>query len=233
VSIRLHQFPTSLGVANLSPFCLKVETWLKLAGVPYEIAWTPDPRKAPLGKLPYIVDDGKVIADSSCIIEHLQRTHGVKLDEGLSETQRALAHAFHRMLDEHLYWCIVYARWVEDSGWRVIKPIFFAPLPALLRPLIARVARRGTLAQLRGHGLGRHNRDEVYHRAAQDIDALAAQLGAQPFFLGSEPRSIDASVYAFLASAWQVQIDTPLKPLVARHANLVDYCRRMQARCFP
>jgi glutathione S-transferase len=230
--IKLHQFPTSLGIPNPSPFCIKAETYLKLAGLPYEVVVTPDPRKAPLGKLPYIVDGDRVIHDSSCIVEHLERVHGVKLDAALTTAQRAAAHAFQRMLEEHLYWAVVYARWIEDIGWNTIRPIYFAPLPALLRPLISRVARGQVRRDLHGHGLGRHHRDEIYRRAAQDIDAIAAQLGDQPFFFGGEPTGIDASVYAFLASCWQVQVDSPLKAAVALHPNLTAYCARMSGRCF-
>lgn len=35
-SLRLFQFPRILGVPNLSPFCCKLETWLRIAGIPYD-----------------------------------------------------------------------------------------------------------------------------------------------------------------------------------------------------
>ena len=34
--IRLHQFPPVFG-RNVSPFTLKLETWLRLARLPYEV----------------------------------------------------------------------------------------------------------------------------------------------------------------------------------------------------
>ena len=49
--IELYQFPRAFGLPNPIPFCMKVETYLKLTGLPYEVKDT-DPRKAPLGKLP-------------------------------------------------------------------------------------------------------------------------------------------------------------------------------------
>ncbi|HUP92316.1 MAG TPA: glutathione S-transferase family protein [Solimonas sp.] len=230
--IKLYQFHTALGLPNLSPFCLKVEAFLRLAGLPYEIVWTPNPGKGPLGKLPFIRDGETIVADSSAIVEHLKRAYGVTLDAQLTPPQRALATAFRRLLEEHLYWALIYARWVQDEGFARIAPVFFAPLPAPLRGLVARIARRQTLRAAHGHGLSRHAPEEVWRRAGEDIDALAAQLGDQPFFLGSEPTSIDASVYAFVANCWQVQMDTPLKALVARHPNLTAYCMRMSGRCF-
>jgi hypothetical protein len=59
--ITLYQFEPAFGLPNASPFCLKLETWLRMAGLPYEA-----PRmtlsamgRSPKGKLPYIVDEGK------------------------------------------------------------------------------------------------------------------------------------------------------------------------------
>ena len=46
-SIKLFQFPRMFGIPNLSPFCCKLETWLRIAGISYEIVETPDPRKGP------------------------------------------------------------------------------------------------------------------------------------------------------------------------------------------
>jgi glutathione S-transferase len=232
VTIRLHQFPAMLGIPNPSPFCMKVETWLRLAGLPYEVVVENNPAVGPLGKLPFIEDGGATVADSSSIIAHLSRTHAVKLDHNLRAAQRSHAHALQRMLEEHLYWALVYSRWIEDASWAVIGPTFFASVPALLRPLIMRISRNGVRRDLHGHGLGRHPREEIYRRAAEDIESLSAELGDQPYFLGGEPTSVDASAYAFLAGCWMAQLDTPLKALVGKHHNLTAYCTRMTGRCF-
>src|SRR5262249_56922696 len=63
--IKLFQFPRMFGIPNLSPFCCKLETWLRITRVPYEVVDTPDPRKGPKGKLPFIQDAAMPIADSS------------------------------------------------------------------------------------------------------------------------------------------------------------------------
>lgn len=82
--IKLHQFPPLWGLPNASPFCMKVETWLRMAALPYETAVVFNPAKAPKGKLPFITDNGKVVADSGLIIDYLKETYGDKLDGGLS-----------------------------------------------------------------------------------------------------------------------------------------------------
>ena len=32
--IKLFQFPPAFGLPNASPFCMKLETWLRMAGLP-------------------------------------------------------------------------------------------------------------------------------------------------------------------------------------------------------
>jgi len=231
--IKLHQYPSGWGMPNLSPFCMKVETWLRLAGLPYEVVVTPAPFKAPLGKLPVVTDGGRPIPDSHTILEELARSHGVKLDDGLAPAQRATALAFTRLCSEHLYWAIVYARWGDAGGWAKIQPVFFGFLPGPVRWLVAALARRGTLKQLHGHGLGRHPPEEILRRGALDLEAISDFLGGKPFMLGDRPTSLDATVYAFVANVLDVPIDGPLKRAAAGRANLVEYCRRMRARCFP
>ena len=75
--IKLFQFPRLFGIPNVSPFCCKLETWMRIARIPYEVVSTPDPRKGPKGKLPFIEDAGVRIADTSLIVDHLVRTRGV------------------------------------------------------------------------------------------------------------------------------------------------------------
>src|SRR5207249_3083662 len=79
----------------------KLETWLRIAQVPYEVVDTPDPRKGPRGKLPFIEDAGVRIADTSVIVDHLVKTRGVNPDARLDDSQRAIALLVQRTLEEH------------------------------------------------------------------------------------------------------------------------------------
>lgn len=231
--IKLHQFARALGVPNPSPFCMKVEVWLRLAGLPYEVVAS-TPLGTPKRKLPYIRDDGTTVCDSHDIIAYLETKYGVNLDAELTAEQKAVSLAFDRLFAEHLYWPLLYSRWIEDSGWAQIRPIFFDPLPPVVRTLLANFVRKQTRDSLHGHGMGRHQPAEIYARAGQDLRALSAQLGDKPFFIGAQATNLDATGFAFLANIWDARIkDSPLKPLMAAHANLVAYCERMRQRCFP
>ena len=61
--IKLFQFPRLFEVPNLSPFCCKLESELRIAGIPYETVNISDPRKGPKGKLPFIEDGSRRIAE--------------------------------------------------------------------------------------------------------------------------------------------------------------------------
>ena len=52
--VTLVQFPPVWG-RNVSPFSLKLESWLKLADIPYDVRDSTNIFKAPKGKLPYVI----------------------------------------------------------------------------------------------------------------------------------------------------------------------------------
>jgi glutathione S-transferase len=230
--ITLWQFRPALGLPNASPFCMKVETWLRLAGLQYRPRTTLLPTRGPLGKLPFVQDGRRRIPDSSCIIEELSKAHGVDLDTALDVQARATAHAYAKMLEEHLYWALIYARWLDPAHWPAVRRAFFGTLPRGMRGAVARLAQHKIARDARGQGLMLHPPQEVYRRAAQDIDALAALLDGQPYMMGRQASTLDAIAYAFLANCWEAQLDTPLKSAVGNHPNLVAYCDRMKQRCF-
>ena len=138
-----------------------------------------------------------------------------------------------RMLEEATYFCLAYARWIDDAGFDAVKGELFASMPALARAIVPGIARRMVRKQVHAQGTGRHAPEDIYAMAAEDLQALSQILGEKPYFLGSEPRSIDATAYAFLAPLLWSPMPPGFKGAVAKHANLVAYCERMKARYYP
>src|SRR5262245_57268478 len=122
--ITLYSFGRAFGLPDPSPFVTKVEMLLKLSGLPYRTD-TEGFGKAPKGKLPYIDDDGVRVADSTFIRWHLESKHGIDFDRGLSAEQRAVAWAFEKMAEDHLYWPLVHSRWVDDANFAKGPMVFF------------------------------------------------------------------------------------------------------------
>ncbi len=209
---------------------MKLVTWATMAGIEFTIRAAP-PLKSPTGKLPFItVDGGQPIAGSGPAIDHLTDRFQVTLDDGQSNEDLARAHAIRRMCEEHLYFVMVYSRWMEPENWVKARAEYFKPVPAPIRPLVAAMARRGVRQSLHGQGIGRHSRDQIYEFGSRDIGALAALLDNRDYVLGTEPRSVDASVYGVLATLIYPPIESPLKEAARAQANLVAYCDRMRDR---
>jgi glutathione S-transferase len=206
--IKLHQFPTDFGLPNFSPFCMKLEVFLKMADIDYEIVEVNNPAKGPKHKAPFIEDGDLSMGDSELIIAYLQKKHGIDLDQGLSAAQRALSRSVQKMLDEHLYWAMVYSRWIDDRGFAIVGPLFFGDMPPIIRNLVPKIARRGVSKALWQVGMGRHSNDEIY------------------------AFGVDACAFAYVASMVIPPIENPLKEAVKSQPRLLAYHERMMQRYF-
>ncbi|MBE9118673.1 glutathione S-transferase family protein [Lusitaniella coriacea LEGE 07157] len=232
-TIELYQFVPAWELPNSSPFCLKLETYLRMVKLPFKTVVTNDLRQAPKGKMPYIRDRGKIIADSNLILEYLQQTYGCNLDDHLNASELAISLAMKRLLEENLYWVLTYSRWQEPKNWAITKAAFFDDFPPILRQIIPPLARKTTLQNLHGQGIGRHSASEVYQIGTLDAIALSNFLAEKPFFMGDRPTTLDATAYGILANILWVPIESPLKQKVQTLTNLVDYCQRMKAQFYP
>lgn len=229
--LTLYQFPGAFGLQSLSPFCTKVELYLRLAGVPYQ-AKPGNPRRAPKGKLPYAEIEGEAVADSSTIIARCQARYGDPLDGALSVEQRARGHLVQRTAEEHLYWGLLSVRWVDDEVWSgAYRQEIAALLPGVMRPL-AGLLRRGVRQNLLAHGLGRHSREELAARCVQDLDAIANVLGAAPFFGGERPCVADCSAAAVLVHLARTPGEHPLLCALRQREGLVAYAERVHGLAF-
>lgn len=226
--IILYAFGPMWGLPDPSPFVIKAETQLKMAGLAYRTD-RGDRDKAPKGKLPYIEDDGEVIADSVYIRDHLERKHGVDLDAGLTAAQRAQAWTIERMLEDHLYWAIVHARWSDDANFARGPADFFKGAPQA----VMEGARSQVLANLHGQGFGRHAPATVADLARRSFAALSELLGDQPFLFGDTPTGTDASAFATLTAALAAHFESEVRAAAEGFPNLVAYRDRMMSRFHP
>jgi glutathione S-transferase len=230
--ITLYAFGPFFGCPDASPFVMKGEMLLKLAGLPYQTD-TRGFTRAPKGKLPYILDDGAVVADSTLIRLHIEKKYGFDFDAGLSQRDRGVAWSVEKMLEDHLYWLMVYWRWMIDENFDRGPRHFFDRAPALIRPLIIGMVRRKVRANLHAHGLGRHNADEKNALAARCIDALSQVLGDNAYLMGPKPCGADATAFAFIAAALPEIFASPLRDKVLACGNLVAYRDRLMREFHP
>jgi glutathione S-transferase len=230
--ITLFQFAPSFGLPNASPFCMKLETYLRMVELPYKIVEQADLSKAPKGKMPFIQDNDRTIADSNLIIDYLKATYGDPLDAHLTPVEQAIALAMQRLIEENLYWALVYSRWEEATNWPLLKTVYFESLPPVIKQLVPGIARKETRKNLKGHGMGRHQAEEIYTIGKKDLTALATFLGDKPFFMGDRPTSLDACAHASLKNVLCPQLPSPLLDHARQFPQFVSFCQRMDDRYY-
>jgi glutathione S-transferase len=230
--ITLYTFGPAFGLPDMSPFVTKAEMLLKLAGLGYQTD-TGGFSKAPKGKLPYMIDDGETIADSTFIRWHLEKKYGIDFDRGLGTEQRATAWAFEKMLEDHAYWTVLHARWGNDDNFDKGPRAYFERVPMPMRLVVQRMARRQMKAELHGHGMGRHSEEEIVALGTRSLEAASDLRADKPFMMGSEPTGLDATGFAFIGGALCPCFETPLRSAVERRDNLKRYVGRMAERFYP
>jgi glutathione S-transferase len=230
--ITLYNFGPMFGLPDPSPFVTKAEMLLKLSGLPFQ----KDPGgfgKAPKGKLPYIQDDGRVVADSSFIRLHLEQRHGIDFDKGLSARDRGVAWAVEKMCEDHLYWVMLNDRWLDTTNFERGPAHFFDRVPAPVRGLVRKMVRGRVRKSLHAQGMGRHTQDEMNQLGERALGSIAAILGDQPYLMGAVPCGADATVYAFMLGTLCPHFESPLRSMAERHPNLVAYCKRLTLEFYP
>jgi glutathione S-transferase len=231
--LTLYAFGPGFGLPDPSPFVTKADVLLKMSGVPYRKDTTTGFKKAPKGKLPYIDDDGLTVADSTFIRMHLERKYSIDFDAGLSPAELGIAWAFEKMCEDHLYWAVVHARFMDDANFNVGPRRFFDGVPAPLRPLVVAMVRRKVRRALWGQGLGRHSDEEIAQLAVRDLAAIADFLGDKPYLMGARPCGADATVFAFVAACLPARFRTPIRIAAELQPNLVAYRDRMLGQYYP
>lgn len=232
-TITLHTFGPFMGTPDASPFVIKVVLLFKLAGLAVREVRSV-PFGAPKSLLPWIEDDGLRVADSAFIRMHLEKKYGVDFDDGLTSEQKAVAWSVEKMCEEHLYFAMLRARWLDPAIFaQGIGRYMFATLPAPLRPLAKRKLIAMNRRRLIGQGFGRHSSAEIDVLAAKDIDALSDLLGDKPYLMGDKPAGADATMYAMVTAILTPPLAISLKRMMAEKPNLVAYRDRLTRQFFP
>ncbi|MGH6834753.1 MAG: glutathione S-transferase family protein [Methylocella sp.] len=229
--ITLYTFGPLFALPDPSPFVMKAMLLLKLAGLEY----SEDRggfRKAPKGKLPYIDDGGLFVADSTFIRFHIEKKYGFDFDAGLPPEQRAVAWAAEKMCEEHLYFALVAARWLDDANFAKGPAQFFKAVPMPLRPVVQGLIRRKVAKRLKLQGFGRHTPAEQDELAIADVEALATLIGDKAFLMGERPCGADAAVFAFVAGFLTPVFATPIRTAAEKHKNLTGYRDRIMRKYF-
>nr|XP_022317453.1 failed axon connections homolog [Crassostrea virginica] len=223
--VLLHQCGKGPHAPSLSPFIMKLETFLKVAQIPYQIVR--DYKMGPKGKVPWMEYNGMVLCDSQLCMEYLIAELNLDVDAHLSTKERAVSTSFQRMADEHTYWLMVHWRWAIDKDKICFKE---ANWGIMALAVSAFLQKRATKTQ----GVGRHSKTEILKIIRRDFETFSNFLGTKKYFFGDRATCVDCSVFSQLSQfLWHLPNSEPQNILKNEFPNLVEYCHRMKDNFWP
>merc|ERR1712088_789967 len=239
--VYLFQFTRSPQIPSISPFCLKLESWLKLHGIKYQNVDHKCKFRSKKGLLPFIELNGEEIADSNMIIETLSKKFEKEMPAELSQDQKNVQHAMIAMVENHLHWTTVYWRSKDVDnilkGYKLnLQTAIGSKAPASILNFYFKYTfcRKG-LKKVRANGMGVHTAEEIENFGKKDLQTLSEMLGEKEFFFGDEPAMLDLVVFSHVAQLVMVdkEFSCPLRDyLEADCKNLVGLVNRMKDRCW-
>jgi len=239
--VYLFQFQRSPQIPSISPFCLKLESWLKLHGIKYQNVDHKCKFRSRKGMLPFIELNGEEVADSNMIIDTLAKKFEKEMPAQLSQDQKNVQHAMVAMVENHLHWTIVHWRSKDAEnilkGYKLdIQTIIGSKAPAAILNFFFKYSfcRKG-LKKVKAHGLGVHTAEEIEQFGKNDLLVLSEMLGDKEFFFGDEPAMLDMVVFSHVSQLVMVdkEYPCPLRDYVeADCTNLVGLVNRMKDRCW-
>lgn len=230
--ITLFGAGANFGLPEVSPYVTKTEVHLRMAGLPY-VKEAAAPHMSPKGQLPWMDDDGELIADSHFIRLHLERKYGVDFDEGLSVAERAQAWAIERMVENHFGWTLAHVRWLIPENYAKGPAQFFAAMPPAMQEDLRRDIQGRVSENIHAVGVGRHSEAEILALGVRSLASLSALLGPKPFLMGRRPTSVDAIAFGMLAGLMAPYFGAPIRDRAMSFCNLVAYVDRMMAGAYP
>ncbi|XP_069121989.1 failed axon connections homolog [Argopecten irradians] len=225
-TIVIHQMGRGPHVPSLTPFAIKLETYFRMEGIPYEVEHNWNRKAEKTGKLPFLEYNGEEIPDSEFILEFISKEKNVDLNKGLTPEQIGIGRAFQKMMEENTYWCFVRDRWVLDESSAIYKHFN-------LSWIVIYLVKRAQRKTLWTHGIGRYSPEQLRHIMSEDLKALSRYLGSKNFLFGDKASKFDCAIFGILAEIRWASFGGFGPVVIKEYPNLCDYCDRMKETFWP
>ena len=230
----VHMFYRARNHPNGSPYPIKLETFLRAAGIKYAVDFSkPFSSK---GKMPWMTFNKEDMTDSQMCIDHIIKVMPDKdLDAHLNDSEKAVARGFRALLEDNLYFVVVMKRWSYDESGYMLKVLAPPPGPKFLFSLVLPMAKKKISGQAKSQGIGLHTKEEVLEIGKRDLKALSDFLGEKQYLMGDQISTVDCVAFGFLCvviygfpedDVHRVQIEEELP-------NLKAYTMRIKETYWP
>jgi len=239
--VYLYQTSRSPVIPDMSPFCLKVESWLKLNGIKYENVDHKMKLRSKKNLLPFVELNGEEISDSAHIIDVLSAKFEKAMPAELNAEQKNVQHAMTTMMENHFHWAMT--QWKSRDlnnilkGYKVdLATATGSKLPAaILNFCFKHSFLRKSMKKVKAQGFGASSNEEIEQLGKDDMKVLSDMLAEKEFLFGEEPAYLDLVVYSQMAPVVFVDKDypCPLRDYLESDCqNLVGLVNRMKDRCW-
>jgi glutathione S-transferase len=226
--LLLHQY-------QVSPFAAKVRRCLHYKGIPFEVAnyglsGVGKVRKlSPAGKAPVLEHDGRMLADSSDIIRHLEECFPDRPVFPSHPRERALAHTLEDWADESLYYYDLTMRsWPGNAQW--LADDLVMEDSGLMKRLLHLLAPRIIGKQARDQGTARKPHATVCADVARHFEAINTLVTDRPWLVGEALSIADIAVASMLTV---LERAAEAKALMAEQPALLEWLQRVDALSLP
>eukprot|EP01084_Bolivina_argentea_P223778 378563_1 len=235
--VVLHLFPRWKYGLNFSPFNAKIEAIFRLCKVPYIVhyGFTLSPKQK---QSPWMHHRGQSIGDSQFIYQYIIRNKDkypefknvIDPDINLTKKQKATAHSFRTMLEEGLFFILLYFWWVQHP-----TDVADAVFKQHWDKNFVNVVNQFYKTKLWHQGIGRHTKDDIFEIGTKHINAIFDFMGNdETFFFGDTMTSIDCTIYSFLQCFYNVPFEWSNKNKRLPHKKECEqYMKRIENLLFP
>jgi len=228
--VYLFAFPQHPTLGCVSAPCLKVETFLKLFKIPYEIVSTMDTKVSPTGRFPCAEINGACIADSAFIIKACMERFNVP--ETLTPSQVANGVALTRLLEDSLR--LGFYRWNMVDNCEVMVRRFTVMLgyPQVAVAMAIKQMRKQLITTLNLHGHGDLTDEQYQQVLLEDVQAVEDFLTRSTFAVSDSPSRFDGAAYAWCKQLLLPDVPRdgcPAAAYAASSTTIAAYVARVEA----
>ncbi|CDH51529.1 hypothetical protein RO3G_10434 partial [Lichtheimia corymbifera JMRC:FSU:9682] len=225
--------------ASFDVDCLQIQIYLKFCGINFEVHNGNEPLASPSGKLPFLATVTGAIYDSDRILQWVDEMDKAKKLASTKDQEQAKAFIALARTKLHAAW--LFSTWLEPLNYsEYTANAYFSHVPTPVNKLLA-YQKQNQVTQTLLTDRDILVREEVYHDAAQTLEALSTKLGDDKYFFGStEPTWIDAVIFSYLHAIMsyptipgstlgdeEKKQAGELRALVRKHENLVQYAKNI------